>query len=299
MIKSQVTLKQLEAFAFVVDTGTFRAAAVALGTTQPNISSRIATLEAALGVTLLYRDPGSVRLTAKGHALLDKTRKILRAGEALLEEAGRLDLIDERLRLGVTELIACTWLQEFLRALKCEYSSLRVELQVDLSNRIEEHLLEGQIDLAFQNGPFKSELDGTTELRSEEYVWVANAALAAALPKGTSVERFFNFAVLTHAKHTSAGRALHALAQERGLDAEKIVHSNALSACIPMACEGLGVALLPRALVEAQVAAGELHVLEAGWHAAPLRFYARYQTGHVPRFVERASRIAQNLRMQT
>ena len=46
MIKSRITLKQLEAFVFVVDLGSFRQAAVALGTTQPNISARIAALEA-------------------------------------------------------------------------------------------------------------------------------------------------------------------------------------------------------------------------------------------------------------
>ena len=33
MIKNRITLKQLEAFAFVVDLGTFRAAADALGPT--------------------------------------------------------------------------------------------------------------------------------------------------------------------------------------------------------------------------------------------------------------------------
>lgn len=63
MIKSQLTLKQLEAFAFVVDSGTFRAAASALGTTQPNISARITALETALDVILLIRDAGSLRLT--------------------------------------------------------------------------------------------------------------------------------------------------------------------------------------------------------------------------------------------
>ena len=84
--------------------------------------------------------------------------------------------------------------------------------------------------------------------------------------------------------------------KERGVDTEKIVHFRALSACIALPCEWLRVVLLPRALVQAQAAAGELHLLGAHWHAAPLRFFVRYQSGHVLRFVERASRIALNLR---
>jgi len=80
VIKSRVTLKQLEAFAYVVDTGTFRAAASALGTTQPNISARITALESALNVILLIRDAGPLRLTADGEKLLQKTREVLWAG---------------------------------------------------------------------------------------------------------------------------------------------------------------------------------------------------------------------------
>jgi len=100
MIKSQITFKQLEAFAFVVDTGTFRAAAAALGTTQPNISTRITALESAL--------------------------------DELIEEAGRRELIEETLKLGVTELVACTWLQGFLRRMKEAYPNVRIQLEVDL-----------------------------------------------------------------------------------------------------------------------------------------------------------------------
>ena len=137
MIKSQITLKQLEAFAFVVDSGTFRAAASALGTTQPNISARITALETALNVTLLIRDAGSVRLTVDGEKLLQKTREILWAGEALIEEAGRQELIEETLRLGVTELVACTWLQGFLRLMREAYPKLRIQLEVDLSTAID------------------------------------------------------------------------------------------------------------------------------------------------------------------
>ena len=294
MIKNRITLKQLEALVFVVDRGTFKAAASALGTTQPNISSRISVLENALGITLFHRDAGSVRLTAKGAEVLEQARAVLRASEALIESANRHDLIDERLRLGVTELVACTWLQDFLRALRHEYPGLRVELLVDLSNQIEDHLTDGQIDLAIHNAPFRSNIDATLALTPEPYVWVASKA--ADLPAAGDVAAFFQSSVLTHARHTSAGDALHALAAERGFDPQRIVHSNALSACIPMACEGLGVAHLPRALVAAEIASGELLELSADWQAEPLQFFARYQASRAPRFVERAAAIAQALR---
>ena len=299
MIKSQITLKQLEAFAFVVDTGTFRAAATALGTTQPNISSRISALETALDVALLYRDAGSVRLTERGQELLVLTRDILRAGEALLEAAGRQDLIEERLRLGVTELVACTWLQTFLRQVRHEYPNLRVELEVDLSRQIEERLREGRIDLALQNGPFAFQATGELPLAEESYVWVANNDLAKELGRGSSVARFFDKAVLTHARHTGAGRALHELAATRGYEAGKIVHSSALSACLPMVSEGLGVALLPRSLVWEEIQEGRLSELRSDWIAPPLSFYARYNADRAPRFVARACEIAESVRTPT
>lgn len=296
MIKSQITLKQLEAFAFVVDTGTFRAAAHALGTTQPNISSRISALEAALDVTLLYRDAGSVRLTEKGDELLIFTRDILRAGEALLEAAERQDLIEERLRLGVTELVACTWLQTFLRQLMQEYPNLRVELEVDLSHQIEKRLNEGQIDLALQNGPFSVQATGEQPLASERYVWVANNELANRLEQGRSVARFFDEGVMTHAKHTAAARALHELATTRGFDASRIIHSSALSACVPMVSEGMGVALLPKSLVASELASGRLVAVASDWTADDLTFCARYNADRAPRFVARASAIAATVR---
>ncbi|MEM8979776.1 MAG: LysR family transcriptional regulator [Pseudomonadota bacterium] len=292
MIKSQITLKQLEAFAFVVDTGTFRAAAAALGTTQPNISARITGLESALNVPLLIRDAGSVRLTTKGEKLLEKARAVLWAGEALLEEAGRQDLIEETLRLGVTELVACTWLQDFLRLIKEAYPKLRIQLEVDLAASIEARLIEGQLDLALQNGPCKASSFVSEELKPEPYCWTANTELFQKIGPHAPLSDLFSATILTHAKHTQACAALHALAEERGLPRAQIVHSSALSACVPMVLEGLGVALLPERLVRQEIKAGELHVITSDWLPDPLTFYARYAPGRSGRYVAQAARMA-------
>ena len=292
MIKSQITFKQLEAFAFVVDAGTFRAAASALGTTQPNISARITALETALNVTLLIRDAGSVRLTADGDKLLKKTREVLWAGEALIVEAGRQELIEETLRLGVTELVACTWLQGFLRLMRDAYPKLRIQLEVDLSTAIDARLMEGQFDLALQTGPFKSKAFASDALGQENYCWVVNTDLINRISAAPSLTELFDLTVLTHAKHTQACAALHSLAAERGLRGERIVHSSALSACVPMALEGLGAALLPERLVTAEIASGALHRVEPDWVPDPLSFYARYAPARAALYVEKAAQIA-------
>lgn len=292
MIKSQITFKQLEAFAFVVDTGTFRAAASALGTTQPNISARISALEAALNVSLLTRDAGSVRLTADGEKLLIKTRDVLWAGEALIEEAGRQELIEETLRLGVTELVACTWLQGFLRSMKEAYPNLRIQLEVDLSSAIDRRLMEGKLDLALQTGPFKSQTFASDALGQEDYCWVANSNLAQNVSPTPSLPELFALTILSHAKHTQACAALHRFAAQHGLAGERIVHSSALSACLPMVLEGLGVALLPKRLVNAEIASGNLQIINANWLPEPLSFYARYAQNRSARYVEKAAQIA-------
>jgi DNA-binding transcriptional LysR family regulator len=292
MIKSRITLKQLEAFAYVVDSGTFRAAAAALGTTQPNISARITALETALKVTLLIRDAGSVRLTADGDKLLAKTRDVLRAGEALIEEAGRQDLIEETMRLGVTELVACTWLQSFLRLMKEAYPNLRIQLEVDISTAIDARLMEGKLDLALHTGPFKSKAFAGEALGQETYCWVVNSDLIGRVSAKPSLAELFDLTILTHAKHTQACAALHGLASERGLRGERIVHSSALSACLPIALEGLGVALLPERLVRGEIASGDLHRLEPDWLPEPLSFYARYPAARAALYVEKAAQIA-------
>ena len=83
----KINLKQLEAFVWVADLGSFRKAADRLNTTQPNVSSRIALLEGAMKRKLMERDAGSVRLTSKGIQMLDYARKVLQAADAFADAA--------------------------------------------------------------------------------------------------------------------------------------------------------------------------------------------------------------------
>ncbi len=68
---------QLEAFERVARDGSFTRAAVALGLTQPAVSTRITTLEAELGGTLFERRGKTLKLTPLGVYFLPYTRRLL------------------------------------------------------------------------------------------------------------------------------------------------------------------------------------------------------------------------------
>ena len=260
MIGNTFTLKQLEALIWVADLGSFRKAAAHLNTTQPNISARIAGMEATLGTTLMLRNAGSVQLTDKGTEIVQAARRVLHEAEGLITVAKRPDLIQDRLRLGVTELVACTWLHSFLLSLKDAYPGVSVELTVDLSRNLDIALTKNALDLAIQTAPFVGDL----------------------LEAG----------ILTPARDTQASIALNEYADQQGLPKGRIVPSNSLSSCVKMARDGLGVAVLPRALVTAEAGGAPLRQLEVDWTPAPLRFAARFQAGKVARYVEKAAQSA-------
>jgi DNA-binding transcriptional LysR family regulator len=78
------TFRQLQVFASLSATGSFRHSAEALGISQASVSSQMKTLEDQLGVALLARGRGQrTRLTAEGLAFLDDLRNFEAAGEAL------------------------------------------------------------------------------------------------------------------------------------------------------------------------------------------------------------------------
>ena len=292
MISSRVTLKQLEGFVCVVDLGSFRKAAEVLGTTQPNISNRIATLEQNLGVVLMHRDPGSVRLTDKGKELLVAARQVLWAAESFISVADRKDLISHRLRLGVTELIACTWLHPFLRRFREEYPAVTVQLDVDLSTEIERRLSEGQADLALMVGPSSINRSATVPIGSYPYAWFAAPEIAVQHQGRTALAEIMKGPVLLHSRQTSVARELVTHCETRHYPMDLLVYSSILASALQMAIDSMGVALIPKALARNYVRDSALVEVPCDWAPTALEFHARFDTARAPGFVRFAAELA-------
>lgn len=287
-----LTLKQLEAFVKVADLQSFRRAAELLNTTQPNISARIAALEGVLGVTLMTRDAGSVRLTPRGQSLLAHARSVLRAVESLVGAVGDAGLVQGVLRLGVTELVVHTWLGAYLGALRERFPNVLVELTVDLSANLSRALFDRTLDMTFQNGPFSRQIDGTLHLGDYPFVWVAGSGLNLDPRRTLSLPDVMGYPILTHARGTLPYDQLAAHLATGGPDRPRLVPSSNLAACMQMAVDGFGLACLPRAMVHDALADGRLRALDYGWAPDPLSFAARYDAAHGAGFLLQAADLA-------
>ncbi len=284
-------LKQLETFVWVAKLGSFRRTAERLNTTQPNISVRIAELEAALDVRLFERDAGSVSLTPKGQALLNYAERVLVASEEFSAQSGRAGDQQGVLRLGVTEMIAQTWLRAYLKNLKSEFPNVGVELTVDFSINLRRELVERSIDLAFLNGPITDYNINNINLGTAQMIWVASPRLKGPFK---TLTQFATQTILCHARNTRSYVEVTAHFRENYGGTARIVSSNSLMACLQMAADGLGIATIPLPMAKPYLQSKTLIRLAYDWTPSALIFTASYAHSPASGLIKRAAELGQD-----
>jgi len=290
-----LNLKQLEAFVWAIDLGSFSKAATRLNTTQPNISIRIRSLEETLKVHLLERDAGSVRLTAKGKELLSHARSVLSSVDSLISASGDASMREGTLRLGVTELIVHTWLQDFLKALNEHFPNIHVELTVDLSINLSKELFNRNIDLALQNAPFDQSTTGSLNLGTYVLTWVASPELGLSPTKKLSKQDLASHPILTHARDSDLFKTIAEHFGDVQTQERRLVPSSNLAACLYMAINHMGVATLPKAMVRESLARKEIIELAYDWQPTSLEFRARYDEKKSALYVGEIAQLAQKI----
>ncbi|MGV1872580.1 LysR family transcriptional regulator [Agrobacterium rosae] len=78
----------LRTFLRVAETGSFSAAAIDLGLTQPAVSRQVSSLEAHFAARLLHRSTNALALTAEGEKMIPMALRVIEAVEAIGEAAG-------------------------------------------------------------------------------------------------------------------------------------------------------------------------------------------------------------------
>ena len=285
---TRINIEQLKTFLEVVRLGGMRKAASSMNLTQPTVTARIKTLEEALSCKLLERGTRGMTLTKRGELLLAHAEKI----ESLTELVDR-DVVDpagveRRLRLGVAETIAQSWLPDFVAQLHGLYPKLEIELNVDISTNLRTGILNREFDLAILLGPVSEYTVENIELPGFDLAWYAAANTSSGAPALDRLSR----PVLTYARNTRPYRELKEMLFEHVGPDVSLFPSSSLSACFRLVEADLGIAALPRALGQPLVDENRIREFNPGFLPSPLRFSASFLGEPRSHIVETAARMA-------
>ncbi|MCQ4160365.1 LysR family transcriptional regulator [Roseomonas sp. GC11] len=266
-------IRDLEVFYWVARLGGFRRAAERLHTTQPAISLRIAGLEERLGVRLLERGARLTGLTPKGREFLDYAERLLRLHAEMLDAIATPESLSGIVRLGVAETIVHTWLARFIERVHATHPAITLEIEVDVSPHLSEALLASRLDLAFLLGPVSEPHMLNLPLCSYPLSFVAGPGLDLG-PEPVPLHRLVRWPVITYPKTTLPYIQLRQMLMQPALAPPRIYSSSSLSTIVRMTLDGIGVSVIPAAVIGAELARGELRLVRTEVGLPDLAFTA-------------------------
>lgn len=247
-------LSDLHTFLAVARTGGITRAAAELHAVQSSVSARIAALEKDLGAVLLRRHARGVALTPAGEHLLDYARCIT----SLADEARRVvgdDVPSGPLRIGAMETTVALRLPEVLESFTSAWPEVDLSLITGPTETLVAAVKDHSLDAALVAGPV-DDADLTAEPVSTEHLALVTARRYLDLDDALSTPVARRLIVFRSG--CSYRRRLEALLRSRGITADKVADYGSIEAILACVAAGLGITMLPAALVERSERAAQL-----------------------------------------
>jgi DNA-binding transcriptional LysR family regulator len=265
-----IDFRTIETFLWVATLRSFRGAAEKLNTTQPAVSMRIAQLEDLLGVRLLERDRRVVAPTPKGQELVGYAERLMRLRAEMIEAVSDRSTMRGIVRLGCSETIVHTWLPALIERVNAAYPNLELEIEVDITPNLRERLTARDLDLALLLGPISDPNIHSRELCAFPLAFVASAK--AKLPdKPVGLEVIAQRPIVTFSRNTHPYIAVREMFARAGLPVT--IHASAsLATVVRMALDGIGIAVIPPAILDNVAAVGKLRPVKTSAKLPSLNF---------------------------
>jgi DNA-binding transcriptional LysR family regulator len=255
-----VNFQRLETLVWLAKLRNFRAVARQLNTTQPSVSLRLQRLEDELGTRLLTRDQRGVALTAAGRECLAYAEQILAWLGELRARGGSPEALRGRVSLGVSEIIADTWLAELLGVIAARHPAVVVDTTVDMTPRLTGGLEDGTYDAVLVGSYRLATIYPTLSLGSTPFSWIsAPGAFPSEAP--LTPQELQRLPLITWPRQAAIHSRLTEWFAGHGVYPQRQHTCNSVIAMARLAAAGLGVALLPEQVVARELAEGSLSVI--------------------------------------
>jgi DNA-binding transcriptional LysR family regulator len=235
----------LRIFEAVARLGGMNRAAAALNTVQSNVTARVKALEADLGCVLFERRRTGVSLTAAGRRLLpyadDAARLLTDARRAVRDDGVPRGV----LTIGSLETTAALRLTPLLAGYAADYPDVDLVLRTGTTRELIGEVLEGRVDGAFVCGPVAhADLLGEAIFREELIMLTARNVTAQ-----DEMWKSGEVSIVVLRAGCSYRQMLEALLARRGVTVRRQLEFGTLEAIFGCVAAGLGITLLPRALI--------------------------------------------------
>lgn len=266
----------LQAFARVVEAGSFTKAAHTLNLSRTTVTQLIQQLEARLRVKLLHRTTRQVRVTPEGAAYYERVARLLAdLADADASLSSTHAAVAGRLRVDVPSPFARLILAPALPAFHARYPELQLDLGV--SDRMVD-VIADNVDCVLRGGTLPD--SSLVARRVGELPFGAFAAPSYLARAGTphhprelqdTHHRIVGF--LSHRTGQVAPITWQREAEQLDVQGRHVVAVDDGNAYLAAGLAGMGVLCVPRYMADPHAAQGELVPLFSDWQLPPMPMY--------------------------
>ena len=285
------TFKQLEAFLFSAKLQSFSAAAVKLHTTQSAISKRLAELEVSLGGPLLHRTSHGLELAQAGRELLPLAEEAQRLWQRIQHDISVDKTLRGTFRVGVTELIAMTWLTRLIQLLQKLHPQVTLEPVVDAGLTLFERLEANKLDLSIMPGTFWGQAFDSIKVGQVDQAWIASPRLD--IPnRALKPHEFADYPVIEQPAGASKNRFYEAWRAEHGFRFGKVMLTNSTTVLRELTISGFGISQQALDYVRPDIKSGLLRIVKSDPMPPPLVYSAVYRRDNASAALTRIVELA-------
>ncbi len=216
MLAKGITLRALELFEAVAQSGTVAEGARLMGLSLPAASQQLSNLENSLGCALLDRSHRPLQLTPAGRVFLHRTRDALSRIRQAQAELTVLDISHlTSLRVGMIDDFDAEITPELVIALAKNLRNCDFRLTTGPSHDMIARMANRQLDIVVSAAPADA-VQGTVEYRLLRDPYVLAVPRGFELPKGKEMEALAALPLLRYDRGQLMGRQIEAhLARHR------------------------------------------------------------------------------------
>ncbi len=256
-------LDRLHDLKIIIDTGNLTKAAKKLHVSQPALSISTKKLEEHLGCKLLIRNKGGVKPTKFGKILYKYAKNLdLSLINMKNELSDQLYTLEKDIKIGMIDNVGIKFIGRVYKTFRKKYPKLNLAIQVDNSTRLIREVEKGSLDFAIITKQKRLKNNMIQEYFASEDLIVVSASNY--VQRITCIKDLVKVNFIAYNKDSTTFKLIDDTFREKKINLNYSAYSTSPTFIKEMVKLGTGIAVLPKNIVEKELASKKLRRINLG-----------------------------------